>query len=214
MVTGMLFYFRKVYSEAVTAIPVNGGTYNIVLNIASKKTAALVACLSVLSYTATAIVSAFDSIIYLSLLWTSVDIRSFTILILAVFACVTICGVGESSYVACMMFVMHCLVLTILILWGFVYGCQDNFQIFHDNLVSPYPDVVNSSGRMLANSNAVACLFFGYCSALLGITGFETAANYVEEMKSSRTFMSTVNWMWYAFFVNCFTVFFISAAHE
>ena len=68
------------YSEVVTAIPVNGGTYNVMLNTATKKMAAFVACLSMLSYIATAILSAFDAVIYLSLLWpgvgTSINIPS------------------------------------------------------------------------------------------------------------------------------------------
>lgn len=68
----MLFFFKKVYSEVVTAIPVNGGTYNVMLNTSTKKVAAFVACLSILSYVATAIVSAFDSILYLALIWPSV----------------------------------------------------------------------------------------------------------------------------------------------
>ncbi len=70
--TVMLFYFRLVYSEVVTALPVNGGTYNLLLNTTNKKAAAFVACLSLLSYTATAIVSAFDSMVYLAILWPSV----------------------------------------------------------------------------------------------------------------------------------------------
>ncbi len=72
MVTIMLYYFRSVYNEVVTALPVNGGTYNLLLNTSSKKTAAFVSCLSILSYTATCIVSAFDAVIYLALLWPSV----------------------------------------------------------------------------------------------------------------------------------------------
>jgi len=68
----MLFYFRLVYSEVVTALPVNGGSYNLLLNTTNKKVSAFVACLSLLSYTATAIVSAFDSIVYLTILWPGV----------------------------------------------------------------------------------------------------------------------------------------------
>lgn len=26
-------------------------------------------------------------------------------------------------------------------------------------------------------------IFYGYCAALLGVTGFETSANYIEEQK-------------------------------
>jgi amino acid transporter len=72
MVTIMLFFFKNVYSEVVTAIPVNGGTYNVMLNTSTKKVAAFVACLSILSYVATAIVSGFESIVYLSLIWPGV----------------------------------------------------------------------------------------------------------------------------------------------
>ena len=72
IVTIMLYFFRLVYSEVVTAMPVNGGTYNLILNTTNKKTAGLVACLSILSYIATAIVSGFDSILYLTTLWPSV----------------------------------------------------------------------------------------------------------------------------------------------
>jgi amino acid transporter len=72
MVTIMLYFFKNVYSEVVTAIPVNGGTYNVMLNTSTKKVAAFVACLSILSYVATAIVSGFESIVYLSLIWPDV----------------------------------------------------------------------------------------------------------------------------------------------
>ena len=72
LVTVMLFFFRRVYCEVVTAIPVNGGSYNAILNTSTKRMAAIVGCLSLLSYTATAIVSAFDSMLYLSIIWTAV----------------------------------------------------------------------------------------------------------------------------------------------
>lgn len=68
----MLYFFKKVYSEVVTAIPVNGGTYNVMLNTSTKKVAGFVSCLSILSYVATCIVSGFDAILYLSLIWPDV----------------------------------------------------------------------------------------------------------------------------------------------
>ena len=39
------------------AFPVNGGTYNVILNVVSKKWAALAACLTMLSYVTTAVSS-------------------------------------------------------------------------------------------------------------------------------------------------------------
>eukprot|EP01039_Chlorochromonas_danica_P009568 gene9568-10575_t len=195
-VTLMLYFFRLVYSEVVTAIPVNGGTYNLMLQVANKKVAGFVAALSILSYMATAIVSAFDAVVYLTLLWPGCQVRLITVLILIAFCVLTCFGVGESANVGFAMFTLHMTTLTILIIWGFIYGVQDNFSTFHDNINTPYPTISSSSGNELASNSGIASLYFGYCSALLGITGFETASNYCESMKSSKVFVSTVNWMW------------------
>lgn len=125
----MLYFFKQVYAEVVTAIPVNGGTYNVMLNTSTKRIASVVACLSILAYVATAIVSGFDAILYLSILWPEVDIRGATLIVLALFGCITICGVGESAAVATTLVGVHMIILLILILWGFAYGIQDNFQV-------------------------------------------------------------------------------------
>ncbi len=66
------------------------------------------------------------------------------------------------------MFVTHVILLTVLIIWGFIYGCQDNFQIFIANLNALYPDIVTSTGEVIARNSAGMALYFGYCSALLG----------------------------------------------
>ncbi len=58
LVAATLYLFRRVYGEAVTALPLNGGAYNVLLNTTSKGTASLAACLTILSYVATGVVSA------------------------------------------------------------------------------------------------------------------------------------------------------------
>jgi amino acid transporter len=115
---------------------------------------------------------------------------------MALFACVTICGVGESAYVAIVIFIFHVSIMTLVIIWGFGFGIHNEFSVFLDNIRTPYPDVISSEGSVLSAHNFVGSLFFGYCSALLGITGFETAANYVEQMESSKVFVSTAKWLW------------------
>jgi amino acid transporter len=122
--------------------------------------------------------------------------RGFTVLILVAFGLITLCGVKESSTVTLFLFSVHTLTITILIIWGFVYGCQDGFKIFSDNMYSTLPVIKSSEGDLLADRSVPASIYYGYCSALLGITGFETASNYVEDLKSPETFVSTVNWMW------------------
>eukprot|EP01041_Mallomonas_annulata_P013980 gene13980-29757_t len=69
LVAAMLFLYRKIYQEVVSAIPNNCGVYNALLNTTTKRIAALAACISILSYMATALISSFDSILYLRLLW-------------------------------------------------------------------------------------------------------------------------------------------------
>ena len=58
IVGAVLFLFRKIYGEVVGALPLNGGAYNALLNTTSKFIASLAACLTLLSYMATAVISA------------------------------------------------------------------------------------------------------------------------------------------------------------
>ena len=46
MVGAVLFLFRKIYGEVVEPLPLNGGAYNVLLNITSKHNAALAASFS------------------------------------------------------------------------------------------------------------------------------------------------------------------------
>ena len=61
IVAFVLFLFRKIYGEVVGALPLNGGAYNALLNTTSKKTASLAATLTILSYMATAVISANEA---------------------------------------------------------------------------------------------------------------------------------------------------------
>ena len=49
----------------------NGGAYNVLLNTTSKKSAAVAVCLSILSYMATAVVSASSAMAYLQYIYHS-----------------------------------------------------------------------------------------------------------------------------------------------
>lgn len=54
----LLYFFRFVYTEVVEALPINGGAYNCLLNGTSKPIAAVAGVMTVLSYIATACISA------------------------------------------------------------------------------------------------------------------------------------------------------------
>ncbi|KAI9906863.1 hypothetical protein PsorP6_004411 [Peronosclerospora sorghi] len=95
----MLFAFRFIYVEVVTAIALNGGTYNALLNTTSRRTAAVAACLSILSYVATAVASTTTGVRYLNNQVT-VPIVGCTILLLGAFDLLTATGMSDSSRVA------------------------------------------------------------------------------------------------------------------
>lgn len=79
LVALVLVLYQTAYSEVGTALPLNGGTYNILLNTTNKLTAAIAASLTILSYTATAVVSANTAMTYAHLLSDKVPILWATV---------------------------------------------------------------------------------------------------------------------------------------
>ncbi len=188
----ILYLYRKIYTEVVEALPLNGGAYNCLLNSTSKFSAALAACMTILSYIATAVISAKIAVTYLHSLAPSLPMISViigTIIILALFATLNIIGIGESSIVALIIFVLHISTLTTLCLFG-AGRLFDGFEIFWTNWAN-----VPTGWDQLSIT-----LFLGVSAALLGISGFESSANFVEEQKPG-VFRKTLRNMWVAVFI-------------
>ncbi|OQR93876.1 transmembrane protein [Achlya hypogyna] len=188
----VLYLYRFIYEEVVTAIPMNGGSYNCLLNTTSKRFAAIAACLSILSYTATAVVSGTSASFYLQSQFTSLPVVGTTIGILGFFALLVLFGISESSIVALIIFSVHIITLTVLGITCLIYTIK-NPQIFIDNYSTSYPDI-NFSGSMVSG-NVFTAVFFGFSSAMLGVTGFESSSNFVEEQKPG-VFRKTLRNMW------------------
>ncbi|KAF4316228.1 hypothetical protein G195_010337 [Phytophthora kernoviae 00238/432] len=191
MVATVLYFFRFIYEEVVTAIPMNGGTYNALLNTTSKRAAAVAACLSILSYVATGVVSATSGVSYLA---TQVDIPivGCTVVLLFVFALLATLGITDNSRVALAIFLHHIVVLSVLVVSCVVYGIQ-NPHVFRDNMQTEYPEV-DFAGSML-NGDVFTAVFFGFGAGMLGVTGFESSSNYVEE-QAPGVFRKTLRNMW------------------
>ncbi|RKP28064.1 amino acid permease-domain-containing protein, partial [Syncephalis pseudoplumigaleata] len=193
LVSVVLYPFQKILSEVSTALPMNGGTYNCLLNTASKSTASVAASLSLISYTATAVVSASSATAYLAGelpdVLDSKAVFGMTIGILVLFAAIVALGMQESSIVAMTIFCAHCVALLALMVvsavhWG-VHGSG--------TLIANW----NSGTELFPDANAVAtALFLGYSIGLLGITGFETSSNYVED-QGQGVFPKTMRNMWW-----------------
>lgn len=184
MVGGILYIFRKVYGEVVGAIPLNGGAYNALLNTTSKSMASLAASLTLLSYMATAVLSANEAMHYLHTLFHSLPVIISTIVLLALFMGLTIIGIGESSIVAIVIFIFHLFSLVLLSVFVALFLSGNGFETLGANNALP-----------VKHGSLTMALFFGFSAAMLGISGFESSANFVEEQKRG-VFPKTLRNMW------------------
>jgi amino acid transporter len=180
----VLYLFRKIYGEVVGALPLNGGAYNVLLNTTSKRMAAFAACLTILSYMATAVISGYEAMYYFKDIVHSLPLTPATILLLGIFMMLAIIGIGESAIVAVIIFITHLLTLSLLVLAGLWFLFHHGLSTFAFNWQQP-----------VASGSLVKALFFGFSAAMLGISGFESSANFVEEQEKG-VFPKTLRNMW------------------
>lgn len=185
MVAAVLFLFRKIYGEVVGALPLNGGAYNVLLNTTSKSNASIAACLTILSYMATAVISASEAMHYLHDIFSSINIIWSTAILVTLFMLLVMSGISESSVVAIVIFLLHITAMVTLIASGAWYVSQHGLQVASFNFKAPL------------NGGFVTALFLGFSTAMLGISGFESSANFVEEQKQG-VFPKTLRNMWIA----------------
>ncbi|MCS6884719.1 MAG: APC family permease [Acidobacteriota bacterium] len=196
IVAGVLYIFRSIYAEVGSALPLNGGAYNVLLNTTSKQKASLAACLTLLSYLATAVISASEAMHYAHNLWPGLNVFWATIVLLAAFAFLNIMGISESAMVALILFSIHMITLLVLIVAGGIAVAQ-NRSILLENLTQPLPGSVWTA------------ISFGFASAMLGLSGFESSANFIEE-QDKGVFPKTLRNMWLAVTIFNPTISFLS----
>ena len=184
VVAGVLYLFRKIYAEVGTALPLNGGAYNVLLNTTSKDKASMAACLTLLSYIATAVISAYEAMHYAHNLFHGLPIFYATMILLGIFAFLNYLGISESARVAVGIFIFHLFTLTILTVVS-LFVVFMNTETLVLNWHTPPPGSIGHA------------LFFGFAAAMLGISGFESSANYIEEQKEG-VFPKTLRNMWIA----------------
>ena len=198
IVAVVLFFFRKIYGEVVGALPLNGGAYNALLNTTSKRMASLAAALTLLSYMATAVISGSEGMHYLSNIIrvlhqpTPAPISYFfptyvelaTVGLLGVFAMLVIGGISESAKVAIAIFIFHLFSLVLLTGSIFIYLFNNGLEVFYEN-----------QSFLPQEGNLTKAIFLGFAASMLGISGFESSANFVEEQKKG-VFPKTLRNMW------------------
>ncbi|KAJ0390939.1 hypothetical protein ATCC90586_011782 [Pythium insidiosum] len=90
------------------------------------------------------------------------------------------------------LFFHHVLVLTVLAVFSAIHVFK-NPQIFKDNMKTELPPV-DFLGDII-DSNVFTAIFFGFAGGMLGITGFESSAQFVEEQQPG-VFRKTLRNMW------------------
>ncbi len=184
VVAGVLYLFRKIYAEVGSALPLNGGSYTVLLNTTGKRLAAAAAVLTLLSYVATAVISANEAMHYAQNLYAGLDVIWATVAVLGLFAILNIVGITESAAVALGIFLLHLATLTVL---SVVAG----FTVLRD------PTLLLQNWALPSPRGLVGSLFYGFAAAMLGISGFESSANFIEEQKKG-VFPKTLRNMWAA----------------
>lgn len=184
IVSAVLYLFRKIYAEVGSALPLNGGTYTVLLNTTNKKLAAAAAVLTLLSYIATAVISANEAMHYAHNLIPGLPVMAATVGLLGLFAFLNVVGITESAKVALGIFIIH--IFTLILLAG---AC--GLTILQD------PSLLRLNLEIPSADGVGKALFFGFAAAMLGISGFESSANFIEEQKAG-VFPKTLRNMWIA----------------
>lgn len=171
LVALLMYPMKRIITEVATAMPLNGGTYNAMLNSTTKSTAAIAACLSILDYLATCVVSASTASAYLAAEVTLPDKLTpfiLTIIILIAFSLICILGLKESSTLTLSIFAMHSITMFVVMITSIVMWIRGGNQTLINNWNIPVqPD-----------SNAALMIAKGVCIGLLGVTGFEVMLSF------------------------------------
>ncbi len=170
----VLFLYKSVYTEVVEALPVNGGAYNCLLNGTSKIIAAVAGIMTFLSYVATAVISGKVGIEYLHTILHGIPVIPSTIVLLLAFALLVISGLKDSAKVALVIFIIHVITLFSFLILGLVFYINNGSEFFFSNLT-------HTKELLTLKGGILPAIYLAFSASLLGVSGFESSANFVEE---------------------------------
>jgi amino acid transporter len=176
LVCAALFLFKGTYQEGCAVNPLNGGAYSMVMQTLGRPQALVVGSLTILSYLATAVVSALSGAFYLSKVpalafiaqspWGIAAVAAVPVL---VFAALNLLGLKESTRIVFGIAVFHFGMLLVMDVWGLWIALTEGAN---------WARLWSGFGSLTPMAVAVA-----FAAAFLGITGFESAAQIIEEIE-------------------------------
>jgi amino acid transporter len=180
----LMWVFKTIYEEGCAASPFNGGAYMMVLQTVGRRLAMVVGALTILSYLATAAVSSISGAYYLDSIdnlmnWPVIHIALAASVPVVFFGLLNIVGIKEPAKLVFLIAIFH----FGLLLFMDVYGLYLAFAI-NGGLIPPggiNPDF----GIVFKGIDKIPpwAMMHGFAAAFLGITGFESAAQIVEQLK-------------------------------
>ena len=177
MVVICMWLFKTTYQEGCSVNPINGGAYAMVLTTVGRQAGLAIGSLTILSYLATAVVSALSGAYYISSLWSALWGVTWPVWLIAMvaaipivgFAILNLWGLRESAR---LVFVISASVFTLLLImdaWGLYLAFTQG---------ADWSRLWSGFGSLGPHA-----LLMGFAAAFLGITGFESAAQIVEELE-------------------------------
>ncbi len=174
----MMWAFKKTYEEGLALSPYNGGAYVMILRGIGRRSGVLAGGLTILSYLATATVSSLSGAFYISSLMeenVSLDtIVMISAIPIILFGLLNSKGIKEPAKLITAISGLHFGFLILLVI------CGTGFILFNWQEV----DFAKMRKITVDSQLTLAMVMHGFAGAFLGITGFESAAQIIEELKA------------------------------
>jgi amino acid transporter len=172
-VVGAMWLFKLTYQEGCSVNPLNGGAYSMALSTMGRRTALVIGSLIILTYLATAVVSALSGAYYLSSLWgggwPAWKIFAVAAIPIVGFALLNLRGIKESAKLVFVIAAIHFTILLVMDAWGLYLAFTQGAE---------WSRLWHGLGSLTPHA-----FLLGFAAAFLGITGFESAAQIVEEIE-------------------------------
>lgn len=172
----MMWVFKMTYEEGLAMSPYNGGAYSMILRTLGRRVAVFAGALTFVSYLATAAVSSLSGAHYLSTMFSSQPSSSSLVYLsfipIVLFGLLNARGIKEPAKIVTAVAAFHFALLIIMAIWGFTY-----FALYYDEIDFSKLQDITTHGEI-----TFPMLMYGFAASFLGITGFESAAQIVEEL--------------------------------
>lgn len=172
-VCAAMWLFKIAYQEGCAVSPLNGGAYTMVLQTIGRRAALVVGSLTILSYLATAVVSALSGALYVSSLsatpWSSWMVVAVAAIPVVGFAMLNLVGLKESTKVVFGIAAFHFGMLIVMDVYGLYIAFTEGAH---------WERLTSGFGVLTPHA-----ILMAFAAAFLGITGFESAAQIIEEIE-------------------------------